>query len=413
MPGDLVVTTFDVNRRFMNLLSLTAIILAACVTMATASERHTRALVTFTAEQFAGQPIDDEVNLAIRKMSEAGGGTIELGPGEYTIGEQILLIDHVLLRGAGREGENATILKLTDNAPSILRRAGIVRIKNDYRRGAGRIVDSAAVEDLIIDGNRHNQRQDVYDEEKKYGLYAEGRDLRVSRVTIRNCMGYGFDPHANDLLGFRTERMIIEDSHAYGNLKDGFTLDGQVGMIFRRNLSEDNDRAGINIVTSTTFTVIEDNVARNNTGDGIVVQNGSGQLTIRNNEVYGNKKHGIVMRDTYDNRVTGNDVWENHGAGIRIRGGTNVLISDNTLRHNVADPTSGHFEIMLGRYKDAQAVDNIVSRNRIVSNRNGAMIERDGANRNAFIDNVYTTNGQGIVIIGQESYGDNNIRAAH
>src|SRR5262249_33690200 len=195
---------------------------------------------------------DVEINQAIRTTDSTTEWTVILRPGTYQLLHSIFVLDRVTLRGSGPN----TILRLDDHAPSMLNFAGIVRAKDDSRPGVDRRVQHVTIEDLVVDGNRANQ--DPLAAEKKFGFYAEGDFITMRRLVAKNCAGYGFDPHAHSD-SVATTNLLIEDCESFGNAFDGFTLDMCRNSTFQRNYAHDNDRHGINLVTSSSDVLITNN----------------------------------------------------------------------------------------------------------------------------------------------------------
>ena len=67
-------------------------------------------------------------------------------------------------------------------------------------------------------------------------------------MEIKDCSGYGFDPHE------QTISPEIENCVAHGNGLDGFVADYIIDGVYRNNIAYDNDRHGFNITSSTTTT---------------------------------------------------------------------------------------------------------------------------------------------------------------
>src|SRR5262249_24473713 len=165
------------------------------------------------------------------------------------------------LKGSGPN----TMLRLADNAPTMLNFAGIVRAKDDTQSGAGRRVQHVTIEDFVVDGNRANQWPLA--DEKKFGFYAEGDFVTLRRLVAKNCAGYGFDPHAHSD-SIPTTNLLIEDCESFGNAFDGFTLDMCRNSTFQRNHAHDNDRHGINLVTGSSDLLIANNRSIHNGATG-------------------------------------------------------------------------------------------------------------------------------------------------
>jgi parallel beta-helix repeat protein len=354
--------------------------------------------------------IHGRLNPLIARLSEEGGGTIRLGPGTYPTSDSISLLDNIRLVGTAMQGAHRTSIRLVDGAPPMEGNAGILRLKRDGVPLERRIVHNIVVEDLEIDGNRAGQRQDVEDAEKKFGLYAEVHDCVLRRITIRDCMGYGFDPHGTaDLKPSR--RVLIEDCVAHGNLKDGFTLDQQEDMVMRNCLSQGNGRAGINIVTSTSNTLVENNIVLENGGTGIFVQNGSHAIHLHRNQVFDSAHHGVFLRDSQGMRLTDNYIARNMRAGVRVNGGRDIAISENTILHNLADGKTRQSEVFLDRHDDAGPVRVDISRNHIDARRNAAVLECPEASGTRVTDNVYDSHDPiGIDLHAPDAVAEGNRR---
>ncbi|MBA1291707.1 right-handed parallel beta-helix repeat-containing protein, partial [Pseudomonas japonica] len=159
--------------------------------------------------------------------------------------------------------------------------------------------------------------------------YIPGKDGHDSNVTlsgveIKDCSGYGFDPHE------QTINMLIENCVSHGNGLDGFVADYMIDTKYVNNVAYDNDRHGFNIVTSTNDFTMTGNVAYGNGGNGIVVQRGSENIpspynvTIEGGNVYNNGAEGVLVKLSSDVTVTGVNIHDNGGSGVRIYGSTDV-----------------------------------------------------------------------------------------
>jgi parallel beta-helix repeat protein len=393
------------RRRTLELLTAT-LSLAAVPARARAGSRFDRETVSF-APLPEEASIDTRLNALIVRLSEAGGGTIRLAPGVHPTTGQIRVLDGIRIVGTGMRGPRASVIRLADGAPPFADKAGILRLKRDWTGLDRRIVKDIVLEDFAIDGNRDRQRQGVADAEKKYGLYAEAHDVIVRRITILNCMGYGFDPHGT-VDGRPSERLLIEECVAIGNAKDGFTLDHQLGTVMRRCVAQRNGRAGINIVTSTKDTIVEDNVCLENGGNGIVVQNDSRALLLRANQVFQNGHQGIYLRAAGDLRVEDNRIWHNARAGVRIAGGERITLRGNTIWHNLRDGKTRQSEVELESYLDEGPRNVSVDANRIAAKRRAAVMDAHGSAATRITGNVYQARGRGIVLRSPTTVAEGN-----
>ncbi|MEZ0169726.1 hypothetical protein [Microvirga sp. TS319] len=109
-------------------------------------------------------------------------------------------------------------------------------------------VSNVSVSNLTIDGDRANNT----DHQAGFicGAKAEENkvqsDITLSKVEIRNCTAYGFNPHEV------TANVTIENCVSHGNGLDSFVADFVEGGTYRNNVSYDNDRHGFNIQNATS-----------------------------------------------------------------------------------------------------------------------------------------------------------------
>ncbi|HYE00450.1 MAG TPA: right-handed parallel beta-helix repeat-containing protein, partial [Alphaproteobacteria bacterium] len=277
------------------------------------------------------------IKAAIQAAHAAGGGTVYLPPGTYRVGlggddasdGPVELLSGVTLKGAG---QNATVIKLMDNVGQAVN--GLVRTPfNEVTKNVG-------LSDLTIDGNRA-ANGDVPVNGFFCGV-APGSPLRdeditVTNVTVRNCNGYGFDPHE------QTVRLRIENCTAHGNLTDGFVADYLIDSVFANNTAYNNGRHGFNVTTATQNFLMHGNVAHDNGGSGIIVQRGSDAsipvpkgIDIVGGEIYRNGRAGIELRLTDDVSISGVSIHDNAREGVRLSGATNVSITGSTIADNSA-----------------------------------------------------------------------------
>ncbi|WGK93354.1 putative Ig domain-containing protein [Pseudomonas migulae] len=355
---------------------------------------------------------DDTVAIqsAIDAAAAAGGGQVYMPTGTYIVsgGEEpsdgcLMLKSNVYLYG---DGMGDTTVKVADGSDT--------KITGVIRSAYGEETHDFGVSNLTIDGNRDNTTGKIDGWFNGYIPGQEGYDSNVTldSVEIKDCSGYGFDPHE------QTVNMVIKNSVSHGNGLDGFVADFLSDSTFENNVAYDNDRHGFNVVTSTHDFTLSNNVAYNNGGSGIVVQRGSedipspSNITITGGEVYGNGAEGVLVKLSSDVTVSGVDIHDNASAGIRIYGSNHVEIIDNTLNNNsLGAPVP---EIIIQSYDDTLGVsgkyfngsDNTIQGN-IISGSNLStygVAERneDGTDRNAIIGNTISHTSKGATLV----YGD-------
>lgn len=320
-----------------------------------------------------------------------------------------MLKSNVYLYG---DGMGDTTVKLADGSDT--------KITGIIRSAYGEETHDFGVSNLTIDGNRDATTGKVDGWFNGYIPGEEGYDSNVTldSVEIKDCSGYGFDPHE------QTVNMVIKNSVSHGNGLDGFVADFLSDSTFENNVAYDNDRHGFNVVTSTHDFTLINNVAYGNGGNGIVVQRGSedipspSNITITGGEVYGNGAEGVLIKLSSEVTVTGVDIHDNTSAGIRIYGSNHVDIIDNTLNNNALG--SAVPEIIIQSYDDTLGVsgkyfngsDNLIQGNVIsgsnLSTYGVAERNEDGTDRNAIIANTISHTSKGATLV----YGDGSYVSA-
>ena len=265
----------------------------------------------------------DNINNAINNLKRLEGevGTLYLEEGTYLINGNLELKSHMVLQGAGID---KTIIKLIDNADSFMKYPESDRETHGSESGIVRMEDQddIYIKDLTIDGNKENQNlipEDdwVYNAYSygRYGLYTEVcNNIHVSSIRIKNCQGYGVDPHGEAGSYEYTKNFTIIDSFVHNNDWDGITLDKIDTGYAINNTVYENGRHGFNLVTGTFDFVIHDNFIYNNgfyydyNFDGELDTDGCG-ITIQNNGDFGTKN--IVIYDNIINNSSKNGLCIN------------------------------------------------------------------------------------------------------
>ncbi|GID03137.1 M10 family metallopeptidase C-terminal domain-containing protein [Pseudomonas sp. 008] len=369
----------------------------------------------FNVQNFGakGDGITDDtaaIQRAIDAAAAAGGGQVYVPTGTYIVSGGVepsdgclMLKSNVYLYG---DGMGATTVKVADGSDT--------KITGVIRSAYGEQTHDFGVSNLTIDGNRDNTTGKIDGWFNGYIPGQAGYDSNVTldSVEIKDCSGYGFDPHE------QTVNMVIKNSVSHGNGLDGFVADFLSNSTFENNVAYDNDRHGFNIVTSTHDFTLTNNVAYNNGGNGIVVQRGSenipspSNITITGGEVYGNGAEGVLIKMSSEVTVSGVDIHDNISAGVRIYGSNHVELIDNTLNSNsLGNPVP---EIIIQSYNDTLGVsgkyyngsDNTIQSNIItgsnLSTYGVAERNEDGTDRNAIIGNTISHTSNGATLV----YGD-------
>lgn len=260
------------------------------------------------------------------KLVAAGGGTLQLGAGEFVHSKPIAVPSRCCLRGSGMD---VTTVKVADNAPTF-EVAGAIRTR--YTR-------NVSVMDLTQDGNRLHVAAGY----GRYGIYTHcSLFVWMRGVRVRNNHKYAFDPHGSkERWGYY---LVIEDCVSHGNGLDGFTIDQYFYVSILRCTGNDNDRHGVNVITGSRVVLVKDCVFRANgrvsgKGFGVVVQNndtrgkfGTKSCRVVDNRVEECTRGAVCLRDVADVQVMRNHfehrhceksfvVYElNHTSGVVLRG---------------------------------------------------------------------------------------------
>jgi len=265
--------------------------------MNTAADARLRlGLDRVTAEVVAptGVAATDTANIAVAIAAlPSTGGVIQFQAGTYiltapataSLGCINISVDNTTVAGMGI---GVTILKLADGTSR--NTTGIVRTQSGVSNS--RVV----FRDFTIDGNKAN----VSGTPDIVGAYcgvspngtATDYDIRFSNVEIKNCTGYGFDPHE------RTTRLLIADCISHDNGTDGFTLDGCYDSEIRDSVAYSNTRHGFNFVTASTRVRVIGCHAYSNGSNGYTAQNGAKYIQFSSSHAYNNTSAGWALNGT-------------------------------------------------------------------------------------------------------------------
>lgn len=316
---------------------------------------------------------------AMDYVGNLGGGTVEVGPGEYLMRDSLHLRSGVTLRGAG----SATVLKKDAEVRSLLAADG------DFGECAVTVEDSAGFE---IGYGLHvaTKRVSGFHTICATILNKHGNYLTLSRPINADCM-MADEAYAATLFPvisayhveeFRIENLTIDGNREHNGVINGcrgagiFFYQGDAGVIQNctvRGYSGD----GISFQQSNDVQVL-DCVVEKCSGGGIHPGSGSQRAVVRGCKSTGNDKDGFFF------------CW-------RVR---NAVVEDNTFIGN------GAVGISIG-HKDS---DNIIRRNVIADNAGGGVQWREEAEPMAahnitFTENTVRNNGAFGLHIGGETNG--------
>ncbi len=316
--------------------------------------------------------IDDEVqiNQALFDVANAGGGTVHIGAGIFTISNPIEIQgDHTILAGEGMEN---TTIKLKDEAnwgELVGTGAAAQYLLADpiIRNNGG--LHNLTLRDFKVDGNKYNQHYNhpvdgqvlVSDGVGNYDgvrIATNQSGERVSNILISGV--YMFENNSDAFIVFNGSHIIVENSktvrigHSATYFLDplvslsennDITIAANSGIrwydgnhiIVRNNFiqgnpnKDGNSNFAIEVTSGQTARVLDDLIIENNTirftaGAGIALDakdpvQATGAI-IRNNLIYqcGNIGTFVNQRET---------------GAINLKNFTNTLIENNTIVNNI------------------------------------------------------------------------------
>lgn len=329
---------------------------------------------------------------AVDYVASLGGGTVQIGPGDYLMRDSLHLRPNVTVRGTlgqtilrkadsvtsplaidGDYGEEqvtvvepkgfdvgcgvaiwtkrvsgfhvtvARIIGRTGNVLAIDKPLNSDCMVSDTGQAAtvfpvisGYDLEGVRIEDLIVEGNReHNVPMDGC---RGGGIFLyRGFGTVIERCTVRNFNGDGISfQQSNDVI----VRECVSEKNAVLGLHPG---SGSQRATIQKCVARNNGADGLFLCWRVRHGLFEDNLLEGNGRYGISIGHKDTDNLLRKNAVRGNSGDGIYFRDEaagmagHRNRVEDNLV-ENNGkeapvAGIRIRGETrDVVLKNNTIR---------------------------------------------------------------------------------
>lgn len=358
------------------------------------SELHAMPAVRITVGHHDADIVGNDnraLQAAVDYVGNLGGGLVEIGPGNYRMRDSLHLRSRVTVRGAGHQtvltkereyrsllatdgdfgeaaitvenaegfaigngvyvasksqrnflGVCATILNARENYFTLSRSMNADILMSDQGFAAtvfpvisGYHLEDARVEDLVVDGNRHENPTKV-DGCRTAGIFLyrgdhctiidcavreyngdgisfqQSNDVTVEKCVVERCAGFGLHP------GSGSQRPTVKDCRAVANGEDGFFFCWRV-------------RGGL----------AEGNWLENNGGHGMSIGHKDSDNRVLGNTIIGNKRGGVYWRAESGplaaHRVTfeANTVRDNEGWGLFVDGATQGTI----IRNNVIEDT--------------------------------------------------------------------------
>ncbi len=325
---------------------------------------------------------------AVNYVAALGGGLVEIGPGQYSMGDSLHLRSHVTVRGT----KGKTILRKADGVVSPLACDGDfgeeqftvedptgfavgagVAIWDDRAGGfhtrvariTGRDGNTFSIDKpLMADCMVHNNAQaatvfpvtSAYDTEgvRIEDLTIEGN--RANNVPLNGCRGAGiflYRAHGTVMRGCtirsyngdgisfqQSNDVTVEDCLCEHNASLGLHPgSGSQRPVIRNCIARSNGTDGLFLCWRVKYGVFENNILEQNERFGISIGHKDSDNLFQKNIMRQNKQHGLFFRNEtlpmapHRNRFEQNVIENNGGAEVRIRGEVrNLVFTDNVIR---------------------------------------------------------------------------------
>jgi hypothetical protein len=275
------------------------------------------------------------IRKALVDVVKAGGGTVYLLNGTYSINAPLEIYNNTRIVGAGMD---STTIRLSDfidrfRHPTIL---GMIRAASSGLLGYG--CDNISIEELTIDGNKVNQYQDSRTSYGRYGIYTENcHNLYVNRVCVHSMQHYGLTMQGMNETSI-AQNLTIKNSVSYNNGWDGYEVQMTNNVNIVNCTAYDNVRHGFNIMNGVSNAKLH-NISTNyngwyystGVGCGINIQNNTSTNNIIMTEValLNDSRAGICMVGDVNNINLDNLQIQAPNTCIMLGNGTyNVYISN-------------------------------------------------------------------------------------
>lgn len=272
-----------------------------------------------------------EVQAALDDLPDAGGIVI-LPPGVVTLTQPIVIRrSWQILRGAGTN----TVLRVADgaNCPAL--------IMGEPVNHPGYDVMHAGVESLFIDGNRHAQQRELWQE------HGEGSEIRNNGITVQRVR----DSVIENVVTARCRSgglvttlgvhgLVVRGLESYDNQYDGLACYATTASQFVDLNLHDNPCAGISLDWNFSGNTVSNAVLTDN-DLGIFMRDSRGNRFL-NVSIHKSRNHGVFMAQTETAKWTAcvNNSFTNLQA--TNCGGAAFRVNDASCRNNII--TSAKFE---------------------------------------------------------------------
>jgi parallel beta-helix repeat protein len=329
---------------------------------------------------------------AVDYIAGLGGGTIQIGPGQYTMRDSLHLRPNVTVRGTkgkttlrkadgvvsalaadgdfgeeqitvedpsgfavgygvtiledGASGFHITSARITGQRENVLaiskplmsdcmvnshaRAATIFPVVSVYH------AENVRIENLIIDGNKAGNV--LLNGCRGAGIFLyQGHGATIQNCTVRGYNGDGISfQQSNDV----TVADCISEHHTKLGLHPG---SGSQRPTIRNCIARHNGTDGLFLCWRVKYGTFENNLMEQNGRFGISIGHKDSDNLFRHNTSRQNKQHGLFFRDEttpmapHRNRFEQNIIENNGGAEIRIRGEVRDLVFENNMIRDARD----------------------------------------------------------------------------
>ncbi len=303
---------------------------------------------------------------AVDYIAALGGGTVEVGPGTYTMHDSLHLRPHVTVRGTN----DKTVLRKADAVSSPLVCDGdfgeeqvTVKLPDGFETGGGVTIwdkNSGGFHTTVAritgrSGNTYSISKPLNaDCMAASGATAatvfpvvSGYDVEGCRLECLTIDGNReHNPHLNGCRGggiflYRGFGTVIEDCTVRNVNGDGISFQQSNDVVVRRCLSEDNASLGFHPGSGSQRPLVEKCLARRNGEDGLFLCWRVKHGVFQDNVLEGNGRFGISIghKDT-DNVLRRNEIRLNEDAGICFRNESEAMaghrnrLEDNVIENN-------------------------------------------------------------------------------
>jgi hypothetical protein len=376
--------------------------------MHSAMRQRPRITVGQTGADIVG-PDNRALQAAVEYIAALGGGTVEIGPGTYTMRDSLHLRPHVTVHGV--KGE--TILRKADAATSPLGRDGdfgeeqltlkdptgfevgygvAIWDKNSggfhttVARITGRTDNTFSIDkplnaDCMVDSGA--TAATVFPVISGYDL----EDCRLAGLTIDGNKEH--NPHLNGCRGagiflYRGFGTVIEDCKVRDFNGDGVSFQQSNDVVVRNCISEENASLGFHPGSGSQRPLVEKCVASRNGEDGLFLCWRVRHGVFQDNVLEGNGRFGIsIGHKDSDNLIQRNQIRLNNDAGVCFRNETEAMAGHrNRLEANVIENNGTTKEApgirVRGETKDLVFTGNVIRDTRKAGERKqivGVLIE--------------------------------------